>query len=107
MMKYLKDYVIKFILAGDTVPAGLSEFHHYFRAYSPIKFNYHEQNDDSWVAVSKNYQYGKIVTSGSSMKELEQNIQDAILTSFEIPISYKKEAGIHKVGSRKGEYVFA
>jgi len=107
MMKYIKDYAIKFMLAGDTVPAGLYDIHHYFRVYDPIKFNFYKEEDDSLIATSQNFQYGSIITSGKTAKELEENIQDAILTSFEIPISYKKEAGVHKVGSREGEYVFA
>ena len=40
-------------------------------------------------------------------KELDKNIKDAILTSFEIPSSYAKEAKIHRVGDGRKEYALA
>ena len=94
--KQAKDYAIK-ILRGKYVPEGLVELTKYFVHYDSIRFDYKE-DVDGWVAVSENFQYGSIVTSGKNKKELEKNIRDAILTSFDVPSAYMKEAGIHKVG---------
>ena len=62
--------------------------------------------NDQHIAISTNFRYGSIVTSGKDVEELEKNIKDAILTSFDIPSSYAKEANILKVGQERG-YAFA
>jgi len=51
------------------------------------------------VAVSENFRYGSIVTFAEDEKRLDDKIKDAILTSFGIPSSYAKEAGIHREGA--------
>jgi hypothetical protein len=103
-LKVIKDAFAKWLLGTATVPSGLNELNRYFRLYGPIHFNYEKQADGAVVAVSENFVYGSIVTSGKDEAELEKNIADAILTSFEVPSSYAKEAAIHKVGARAAEY---
>ncbi|MBT4516890.1 MAG: hypothetical protein HOC78_03260 [Candidatus Komeilibacteria bacterium] len=94
--KQVKDYLIK-ALRGKYVPEGLVELTKYFVHNDAIRFDYKEDSG-GWVAISKNFRHGSIVTSGKNKKELENNIKDAILTSFDVPSAYMKETGIHKVG---------
>lgn len=101
--KQLRDQVIKTFGGPTMVPKGLFELGNYFRQYDPIEFKF-DKKGSVVVAVSQNYQYGSIVTSGKDEEELDRNIKDAILTSFEVPSSYAKEAGIHKVGDRRKAY---
>lgn len=104
--KQLKDYVVKFCWSGKTVPVGLFELSQYCKNYGPIEFEY-KHEDDKIIAISKNFRYGSIITSANNDKELDENIKDAILTSFEIPSSYTKEAGLHKVGHEAMAYAIA
>lgn len=87
-------------------PQGLVELNRYFRYYKPINFKY-EHKDGLIVAISTNFQYGSIITSGKDEAELDKNIKDAILTSFEIPSSYAKEASIQNEKDRQGNYAAA
>ncbi len=89
----------------DFVPEGLLECVRYFRDNGPIHFEYN-QEDGVIVAHSTNFRYGSIVTSAVNNKDLEGNIKDAILTSFEIPSTYADKADIHRVGESR-EYVVA
>jgi len=104
--KQVKDYLIKFLWNGGSVPVELNELNKYFRFNGAINFDIKKENGEL-IAVSKDFIYGSIVTSAESEDELDKNIQDAILTSFDIPSSYKKEAGIHNVGKEKHCYAFA
>lgn len=104
IIKKLQDNLIKLLFGNIAVPRGLYEMNRYFKNNGSIEFKYAEK-DNLIVATSTNFRYGSIITSGKNKKELDQNIKDAILTSFEIPSSYSKEAGIHKVGEK--EYAFA
>jgi hypothetical protein len=105
--KQLKDYVIKITLGNSTVPRGLYDSREYFRQYGAIHFK-HIKSDDHLIAKSTNFRWGTIITEGKNEKELDKNVKDAILTAFEIPSSYAKEAGIEKVGSiKKKEYAIA
>ena len=79
--------------SGRSVPTGLTEMQSYFKNNGPIKFNQHRKNG-LIVAISSNFIYGSIVTSGKDTSELDKNIKDAILTSFEIHSAYAKEAGL-------------
>ncbi len=101
-IKKAKDNLIKLLLGGNAVPRGLFEMEQYFRHNGPINFR-REKGDNSIVAVSTNFRYGSIVTSGKDEQELDRNIKDAILTSFEIPSSYAKEASVNKVGDFQKE----
>lgn len=104
--KRAKDKIIKFMLGKGSVPTELLELSDYFRTNGPIKFHY-ERRGNQLIAVSKNFRCGSIVTSGKNISELEKNIEDAILTSFDVPSSYAEEAGLHKVGEAKaGSYAF-
>jgi len=108
ILKELKDNFIKVISGGPTVPRGLFELQDYFRLYGPIHFE-NINKKDYIIARSTNFHWGSIMTEGKNEKELDQNVQDAILTAFEIPSSYSKEASIKKVGSvdKKKEYAIA
>jgi len=94
--KELKDKLVRFFwYRNDMVPAGLFELSQYFRNNGPINFDF-KNEDGEIVAVSRDFRYGTIVTSAKTEMELDENIKDAILTAFEVPSSYKKEAGVHK-----------
>lgn len=96
LTKKMKDHLLKMFFGKTYVPSGLYEMEHYFRIYEPIRFKY-EKKDDTIVAISTNFKYGSIITSGKDEKEVDNNIKDAILTSFAVPSSYSKAANIHKV----------
>jgi len=105
--KELKDKLVKiFWYRRDMVPAGLFELSQYFRNNGPINFELKNENDEI-IAVSKDFRYGTIITSAKSEGELDESIKDAILTTFEVPSSYKQEAGLHKIGSENRIYAFA
>lgn len=103
IIKQSKDYLIKFLLGKNSVPSGLLDSREYFRIYGPIHFQY-EKVDGLIVAKSTDFHWGSIVTSGRNEQELDSNIKDAILTSFEIPSSYASQAKIEKVGVKELEY---
>jgi hypothetical protein len=105
IIKQTKDYFIKFLRNGNSVPYELYELVQYFRANEAIEFE-RKNEDGEIVAISKNFRFGKIITSAKDEKELDEKIKDAILTAFDVPSSYRKEAGIHKVGQKSG-YAFA
>lgn len=105
--KKAKDQLIKLLLGKSVVPRGLFELNEYFRLYDSINFR-HEQGDDGLIiAISTNFRYGSIITSAKNVKELDENIKDAILTSFEIPSSFAKEAKVQKVGGKQEVYALA
>ena len=105
IVKQAKDLATK-MTSGRSVPAGLIEMHRYFKNNGPIKFNQHRKYG-LIIAVSNNFIYGSIITSGKNIGELDKNIKDAILTSFEIPSAYAKEAGLCQVDERRREYAIA
>ena len=106
LTKKTRDYVIKAILGNKVVPRGLFELNEYFRHYHGINFRY-EKKEGLIIALSTNFRFGSIITSGKNEEELDKNIKDAILTSFEIPSSYAKEAKIQKVGDGRKDYALA
>ncbi len=93
LTKKTKDYLVKLISGKDFVPNGLVEINRYFRLYGPINFEFKHEGG-TIIGISQNFQYGSIITSGKNLEELDRNIKDAILTSFEVPSSYAKEANI-------------
>jgi len=103
LFKVTKDKAIKTLLRKAAMPSGLVELNKYFRLYGPINFQNHLENGIR-ISVSINFKYGSIIAHGKDARELDRNIKDAILTSFEVPSSYRKEAGIVKVGERKDSY---
>ena len=105
LYKQTKDTLIRALIGKSAVPAGLVDMSRYFSFYKAINFNYEKQEDGSIVAVSTDFKYGSIVTSGKDSKDLDEKIKDAILTAFEVPSSYAKEAGIHRVA--EAAYAFA
>lgn len=110
-MKYIKvtrDWLLKLVLGSiSTVPRGLVELNKYFRLFGPINFEYKKEDDNVIVAISTNYKYGTIITSAKNLRELDQKIKDAILTSFEVPSSYAQEAKIVKQGAENKQYALA
>lgn len=106
LFKKIKDQFIKLVLGKNSVPFGLFELEEYFRFYGTIDFKI-KKEARGWVAISKNFRHGSIVTSGKSKKELDRNVEDAILTAFEVPSSYKKEANLRKRAKDKNSYAFA
>jgi hypothetical protein len=106
LIKTAKDYCVKMLLGTDMVPRELLELHDYFRIHGPIRFDY-KQEGNIIVAVSTNFRLGSIVTSGRNQKELDENIKDAIVTSFDLPSAYEKEAKLHKQESKEHIYALA
>lgn len=108
VLKVINDYIIKKVLDRDDLrPRGLFDLSEYMRRFGAIHFDNHENEDGTITAVSRDFRFGSIVTSGKNSEELNKNIKDAILTSFEVPSSYAKEAKIIKVGAEQKEYALA
>ncbi|MDD2785368.1 MAG: hypothetical protein PHS79_00575 [Patescibacteria group bacterium] len=105
LYKQTKDQLIRFLLGKHSIPTGLFELDRYFRYNGPITFKYELQEDGSIIAISDNFRHGSIITRADKKEDLDEKIKDAILTAFEVPSSYAKEAGVHRVGN--GEYAFA
>jgi len=106
ILKQTKDHLLKLFWGDKIVPRGLFELNQYFRLYDPINFKF-EKSNGVIIAISENFLYGSIVTSGKDEKELDKNIKDAILTSFEIPSSYAKEAKIYRLSEKLEQYAIA
>lgn len=107
LQKQAKDQLYRLVFGMSAPPPGLLELNHYFRFYGPIAFRSEKQEDGSVVALSKNFRYGSIITRADRLEELDEKVKDAILTAFEVPSSYAKEAGVHRVGAEEQEYAFA
>jgi propanediol dehydratase large subunit len=103
--KQTKDLFFRFLRGKKVVPSGLAELHHYFRMYEPIRFKYEKQEDGSVVAISENFRFGSIITRADTPIELDEKISDAILTAFEVPSSYAKDAAVHRLEEK--DYAFA
>ena len=110
VLKVIKDYIGKAILSlfigGKTVPRELLELSDYFRHYGVIHFDF-KQEGNKTIAISSDFRHGSIVTTGTSREELDRNVKDAILTSFDLPSAYQQEADIKRVGEKAGEYALA
>ncbi|OGY86507.1 MAG: hypothetical protein A2458_02260 [Candidatus Kerfeldbacteria bacterium RIFOXYC2_FULL_38_9] len=107
-IKKIKDQFIKLLLGKQAVPAGLFELAEYFNLNDPIQFEFKKAEDgESTVAISTNYRYGSIITKGHNLEELDRNIKDAILTSFEVPGSYANDVHLKRVGEKKESYAIA
>lgn len=106
ILKQTKDQLIKLFWGNKIVPRGLFELNQYFRLNEPINFKF-EKSNGMIIAISNNFRYGSIVTSGKDEQELDKNIKDAILTSFEIPSSYAEEAKIYRLGEKLEQYAIA
>lgn len=108
VFKVLKDSIVKNIWGNDGLsPKGLFELSEYMRHNKGINFEFHKNEDGSYVAVSTDFRHGSIITQGKDLIDLDRNIRDAILTSFEIPYSYAKEAKLVKVGEELKGYALA
>lgn len=104
--KEIKDHSLKALSKGTTGASGLSELNDYFRQFGGINFKV-EKKADKVIAYSTDFRYGSIITSGKNLTELDENIQDAILTSFDIPSAYAQEAEIQRVGASEVKYASA
>lgn len=100
-----RDKIVARLFNESYVPIGLSDLNHYFRIYGAIHFRTEKQEDGLIVAISENFRYGSIITHAQNQNELSEKIKDAILTAFEVPSSYSKEAAVKQVGEQ--EYAFA
>ncbi|MFA6018087.1 MAG: hypothetical protein WCT28_03660 [Patescibacteria group bacterium] len=100
-----RDKIVARLFNESYVPVGLSDLNHYFRIYGAIHFHHEKQEDGSVVAISNNFRYGTIITHAQRLEELDEKVKDAILTAFEVPSSYAKEAGIRRTDEK--EYAFA
>jgi hypothetical protein len=100
IIKQLKDHIVKICWDGKTVPSGLFELSQYFKNNGPIEFEYKKEGGKI-IAISKNFRYGSIITSVKFEKDLDKSIEDAILTSFDVPSSYATEAGVYKLDDNK------
>ncbi len=109
LSKQAKDWMIKMLLGKATVPVGLADLNNYFRVHGAIKFHDEKQDDGSIVVISENFVFGKIITRVETLSELDERVKDAILTAFDVPSSYSKEAGIQRVSgeNERREYAFA
>lgn len=107
LRKKTKDKFIKVIFGKTYVPQGLFELSQYFHHNGPISFRMEKGENGNIIAISNNFRLGSIITSGNTPEELDKNIKDAILTSFEIPSSYATEANIQKIGVHQEEYAIA
>lgn len=101
-----RDRFIRFTLGEYSVPRGLFELSEYFRQNGSVNFELHKE-DGEIVAVSTDFRCGSIITSGKSPDELDKNIRDAILTMFDVPSSYEKEAGVARTDKRSNQYALA
>ncbi len=106
LIKQTKDRLKKIFLGKNSVPKGLFELSQYFRYYGPINFTRKRSEEGGLIAVSTNFRFGSIITSGKDETELDKNIKDAILTSFEVPSSYVKEADVRNTTDEKSSYAF-
>lgn len=104
--KRVKNTLIRIISGRSFIPRGLFDLAEYFRTYGPIHFKIEKENS-ALIALSTNFRYGSIITEGKDEEELDRNIKDAILTSFEIPSSYGKEVRFVRHGSTEKEYALA
>ena len=107
LSKKIKNQLIKVLLGKTSVPRGLFELNQYFLHNEPINFKQEQGEDGNIIAISSNFRYGSIVTSAKTLEQLDKNIKDAIMTSFDIPSSFAKEAAIHKISDKQGEYAIA
>lgn len=99
LLKVVKDQALKVLRPKDYIPEGVLELVRYSRDYQGINFQF-EGADGVIIARSTNFRFGSIVTSGKDEKELDANIKDAILTSFEIPSSYASQVKIEEVNAQ-------
>jgi len=107
LVKIAQDQILKLFFGNTFVPAELLELNKYFRNFGPINFVNVKTAEGLIIAHSTNFRFGSIIAQGTSLEELDKNIKDAILTSFSIPSSFAKEAGITKVGDMAEQYALA
>jgi len=105
-VKEIKDFIVKIVNGRDYVPTGLLELNRYFRYYDPIYFDIIDEGN-ILIAKSTNFRYGTIITNGRDIQEVDKNIKDAIMSSFDIPSSYAKEAAISNIGDKNMQYASA
>lgn len=106
LSKILLDSLTKVVRGPEWVPRGVADFQRYFRNYKKIEFKVTIEGG-VFIAESADFKYGAIVTSGATQQELDRNIEDAILTAFEIPSVYAHEAPLTKMQGGRLEYAAA
>lgn len=106
LSKIFIDSLTKLVRGPECVPRGVADFQRYFRYYKKIEFRVTSE-DGVFIAESVDFKYGAIVTSGATKQELDNNIEDAILTAFEIPSVYAHEVPLTKMQGGRLEYAAA
>lgn len=106
IFKVLKDHVLKAMFGNMLVPRGLHDLERYFRLYHSISFERHSEGG-LLVSVSTDFRHGSIVAHGRDEAELDRNVRDAILTSFEVPSAYVAEARLVHADGRSRAYALA
>lgn len=99
--KVIRDQVRKVLDGPEMVPIEMIDLNKYFHLYGGINFDFKKNDEGYIVARSTNFKYGSIITSGKDEEEVDKNIKDAILTSFEIPSVYLKESKLRREGIEK------
>lgn len=108
LIKVIQDQIAKSLFPKGMVPRELLDMASYFRTNKAINFEFKKSEDGTIIAISTNFRYGSIVTSGKNEDDLEKNIKDAILTSFDVSSAYAKEAAIHREGkASEGAYALS
>ncbi|MDO8686870.1 MAG: hypothetical protein Q7K11_01520 [Candidatus Berkelbacteria bacterium] len=105
-LKYIKDTLIKYLSGSRFLPEEVLTASEYFRHFNAINFDI-KKDDGLFIATSTNFQWGTIATSGHSVRELDRNIKDAILTAFSVPSTYADKLKIHNVDERQKKYALA
>lgn len=105
-LKVVKDYLNKLLQGPNVIPKGMFDMSEYFRHNGPINFEFKKENG-LIIALSTNFREGTIIAQGATPQEVDSNIKDAILTSFEVPSAYVKKNSIHRVGEQQSTYALA
>ena len=103
-IKVIKDAAVRSLLGNDL--SGVNELREYLRDHGAIHFERVNLPDGTILAKSTNFRCGSIITSGKNEAELDSNIKDAILTSFDIPSVYLAETHLQRIGQSE-EYALA
>jgi len=103
ILKVLTDQLAKALFdTKGVLPRELFDLNQYFRHHGPINFSF-KREGGFIIAVSTDFRHGSIISSGKNQEELDANVKDAILTAFDVPSSYAKEAQIIHVGKEAAE----
>lgn len=106
MLKNIKDSLIKYLAGSDFLPEEVFDASEYFRHFRAINFEF-KKDDGLFIATSTNFQWGTVIASGKTLKELDRNIKDAILTAFSVPSAYADKLKIQNIDESQKKYALA